>query len=373
MLRANSHLIVVKIDKKKQTEKRNNLVSKNIGYLGIKHSKQDDDDKLEGVRVWDVEKDSPAYNATFKSGDIIKQVNGVPVKTYEELSEQISFCEPNSEITIDYVNSFSVDRAKLSQKKVVLGERKFQIVLPQTIIDYQFNLQYGEIVEIGNIAKQEFPDAEIGDYLIFSHHVESKPRPDGDRNWNDYHLVDVDDNGDEYRIVNFSTEMYGVIKMSDNVRIVPYKTFIFCTSQIRKSQWQVSSSGLWLPDHWEQSAEDLQRKIDELEDHIKEIKTSGIMNTIDTDENYKRREEVNTMINMIRKEQREIGRKMNQKKLVELTAVFINPLTCKEIQTDIQPGDTIIADYNTLYPLDINGVYYTLLRKHLIEALIPKQ
>lgn len=372
MLRANSHLIVVKIDKKKQTEKRNNLVSKNIGYLGIKHSKQDGDEELEGVKVWDVEKDSPAYNATFKAGDIIKMINGVPVTTYEALSEQISLCEPNSEITIDYVNSFSVDRSKLSQKKVVLGERNFQIVLPETIIDYQFNLQYGEIVEIGSIAKLEFPEADIGDYLIFSHHVESKPRPDGDKNWNDWHLVDVDDNGDEYRIVNFSTELFGVIKM-DKVRIVPYKTFIFCHANIKKSQWQVSSTGLWLPDHWEQTSEDLQRKIDELEDHIKEIKTSGIMNKALTDDNFKRREEVNAMINMIRNEQRDLGRKMNQKKLVELTAVFINPLTCEEIQTDIQPGDTIIADYNTLYPLDINGVYYTVLRKHLIEALIPKQ
>lgn len=371
MIRANRQFFVVKIDKNMQTQKRNNLVSKNIGYFGIKHSASDDDDKLNGVRVWDVEFESPAYHAAFKHNDIITQINGTKVNSYEQMAEQLSLYAPGQEILISYINSFSLSKCEELTKLVKLGERKFEIVLPPHIVDFQFNLQIGELVEIGSIAGKEFPEAEIGDTLIFHHAVEHKPRPEGDVNYNDFHLVDTDENGDEYRSVNYATELFGVLKLSTG-SIIPYKKFIFCRADIKKASIQKTASGLWVPDGWEKSQDELQQRIDDANAEIAEIMSSNIMKEKMSDQNYKKQEIVKAMVNELNRERRELTKKMSQKKLVELTVLFINPVTCEELQTEIQAGDTLVAEYNTLYPLDMYGVQYTLLRKEYTEAVILK-
>lgn len=359
---------VVKVDKKMQQQKRNNLVSKQIGYLGIKHSEQEDDDKIEGVRIWDTEKDSPAYNAALKPNDIIKSINGKKVLSYTELSEQISLYGPGTVIEIAYINSFSINN-EITVKEIKLGERTFEIVLPPHTIDFQYNLQIGEIISIGTIAGKEFPDALVGDILIFHHAVEHKPRTEGDTLYNDFHLIDTDPEGNEYRIVNYATELFGVLKLADAV-IVPYKKFIFCHKSIAKSSMQKNKNGIWLPDAWEVTIEQQQEQIDELTAEITEIMSSSVMNEQRTEQNYKKKEEIEKRVREVMAERAAISRKMNQKKLVELTVVFINPLTSEEVGTDINAGDKLLAEYNTLYPLDIYGQQYTLLRKDYIEALI---
>lgn len=135
---------------------------------------------------------------------------------------------------------------------------------------------------------------------------------------------------------------------------------------------QMTESGLWVPDWCEKSIEEYQDKINELTETIQEIATTSIMKNKTSDDNFKRQEEVKTMINMLNREKAAISKKMNQKRLVELTVIFINPLTNEEIQSTISAGDTLVADYNTLYPLDLYGKYYTLLRKDYIEAVIYK-
>lgn len=369
MIRTNRQFFVVKIDKKLQEQKRNNLVSKNIGYLGIKHSEQEGDEKLDGVRVWDVDKDSPAYDAGFKPNDIIKEIQGVRVTTYAQMAEQVSRYPPNVELEIKYINSFSVNTEHISTKKVVLGERKFELFVPPQIIDFQFNLQFGEVVEIGRIAGEQFPEVNLGDMLIFDHKVEHKPRTEGDLLYHDFHLIETDENGDEYRVVNFATEVFGVLKLA-TATIIPYKNFIFCHQHIKKASIQMNASGIWVPDAWEKSVEEIQGEIDKLTETIQEIGSSTIMKQRTSDENYKRQEEIKTTIDLINQEKRRLTLKMRQKRLVELTVLFIHPKTNEELQSNITAGDTLFAEFNTLYPLDMYGQYYTLLRKDYIEAVI---
>lgn len=371
MIRANRQFFVVRIDKKMQEQKRNNLVSHDIGFLGIKHSEQDDDDKIDGVRVWDVEKDSPAYEAAFKHNDIITQINGKKVTSYSQLVDQLSLYAPDTTIEINYINSFSLDQKEELTKKVTLAKRKHDIVLPPQIVDFQFNLQFGEIVEIGKIAGQQFPEALIGDVLIFHHTVEHKPRTDGEAMYHDFHLIETDENGDEYRIVNFAHELFGVLKLNEGI-IIPYKNFVFCHRTIRKSSFQKNAAGIWLPDHWEASEQDLLEQLEEMKAHVTEIASSTVMREQTDDTNYRKKEEVLKQIAEINLKRRELTKKLHQRKFVELTCLFIHPETCKELQTEIVPGDTLIADYNTLYPLDMFGQQYTLLRKDYIELLINK-
>lgn len=367
MVRAAKQFFVVRIDKKQQIEKRNNLVNKNFGYLGVRHSEQEGDEALNGVRVWDAEPDSPAYNANLKHNDIIKFINDIPVTTYEQLSVAISNFPPGTEIEVKYINSLSIVEG-LTTKKITLGERQYQIVLPPSSIDFQFNLQFGEILYIGDIANKQFPEANVGDILLFHHAVEGKPRTEGDTMYNDHHLLETLENGDEIRIVNFAHELFGVWKMETG-SIVPYKNFIFCSQHIRKSSFQMSN-GIWLPDAWEETAEDLQYKIDKLKEEKEVVAAATILKERTTEANYKRKEEIGKRLRDIQRESLALTQQMNQKKLVELTVLYINPITVAELAEDIKPGSIVISEYTLLYPLDIHGMQYTLLRKDYVEAVI---
>jgi chaperonin GroES len=367
MITAAKQFFVVRIDKQKQIEKRNNLVKSNFGFLGIQHSQQEGDEKLNGVRVWNTEIDSPAQKAGFKPNDIIKFINGKPVTSYEQLVDAVAKNRPGTSIKISYINSLLITE-ELSEKDVVLGEKPFNIINPETLVDFQFNLQYGEVMFVGSLAHQNFPEVNVGDILLFHHAVEGKPRGEGDKNYNDHHLLETLPNGDEYRTVNYVTEVFGVLK-TEEATIIPYKNYIFCHKHIEKSEFQMQN-GVWVPDDWGNSIEQLQERIEKLKEEKDVIANSSVLREKTTELNYKRKEEISTKIRAIQKESLEITKRMNTPKIVELVALFINPLTVEELEEDIQPGSKLLAEFGLLYPFDICGQYYTLLRKDYTEAHI---
>lgn len=369
MIRVNRQFFVVKIDKKLQEEKRGYMVKKDIGFLGIKHSKQDGDAKIKGVRVWDVEKNSPAYDAAFKHNDIIIAINSIKVYSYDDLQTEVSKHGPGDTIEISYINSFSKDGREVRKKNVKLATRKFEVVMPPHQVDFQSNLQFGEIVSAGSIAKEQFPEAQVGDILIFHHGVEHKPRTENEPNYHDYHLIETDEGGDEYRVVNFTNELFGVLKLEEGI-IIPYNKFVFCHFNIKKASIQKSKSGLWLPDQWLLTSEEINQKLEKLKEDIASITSSTVMKQRTNNKNYKSQNEIKRAVDSINRERALLTKKMGQRQYVEVTVLFIHPDTNTELGTNIQAGDTILADYGTLYPLDMMGRQYTLVRKEYIEAII---
>lgn len=57
-------------------------------------------DKIEGALVSEVFKDSPAEKGGLKQGDIIIELNGVPVKTVGAFRTEVAFMKPGSTITL---------------------------------------------------------------------------------------------------------------------------------------------------------------------------------------------------------------------------------------------------------------------------------
>lgn len=368
MATVNPIFFVIRISKAEQKKKRSKLTTSTVGFLGLKYSEQESNN---GFIVYDTEKDSPADLSGLRRGDKIKAINGEPVNNYNEMISVVMKYPPGIEISIDYISSFSVDDTTVSNKKVILAERPLVLDIPEGTEDMRFNLQFGEIVSIGTKAAKEFPEALIGDMLLVHHSVEYKQRAQGDKNWNDWHLLETD-NDFEYRIAHCTKEVLGVWKRelagSANA-IIPYRDFIFCHSNIKKSSFLIKD-GIYQHDSWEASMEDMTEKLEILKNQIEELNTSTVMHQRDNDHNYKQREEIRSAIDKIQEERRSLTKKMHQKKLVECTVIFIHPLTNIEYLTDIQPGDIIGVDLGMIYPLDIFGAYFALLRPGHCEYLI---
>lgn len=368
-MQVNTDFFIIKISKKLQAEKRKKLTISTMGYLGIKHSQSEN---KKGFLVVDVEKGSPAFEAGFKHKDILTAINGKTIKTYNDMIDSVTKCKPGEAIRITYINSFAVDQTT-SEKTVILGERPLVLDIPDSMQDMRFNLQFGEIVCIGDNAAKNFPEAEMGDNLIVHHAVEYKEKATGDKNWNDWHLIEANEHF-EYRMAHSQKEVMGVwkIKETDMAKaIVPYHTYVFCHHAFKKSEFQFKN-GIWVPDGWVKSSDDLNAELEELKAQIIELNTSSVMQERQSEKNADKQREIKTAIDNINLQRRDITKQLHRKHLVECRIIFINKNTNEFYKSDLVPGDTVMTDYYTLYPLDIFGTHYSLVRADQIDAYSKK-
>lgn len=369
-MKPNRQYFVVRIDRELQKKKKELIVLGGNGYLGIRHSEQEY--KGSGVLLSGVEPDSPAMQAGLKGKDIIYAINSREVNSFEELVEQVSRYAPGEEVTLTIFNSLLItDPSQRQEKKVKLGKKEVNLEMPQTLRDMRHNLQFGEIIEIGSEAKAKFSHAKIGDILLFHHSVEYKSASDNDPFYNDMHLVDHDKQGNEIRIVHYEFEVFGVMKLTTPVQIIPHPRYVFCHYQIQKANIQRDQkSGLYLPDQWEQSIEELTQKIEELKIQEQEIMSSTVMTQRTTKENDRKQSEIRSVVKMLMQERAAITRKMHQKKMVETTVLFYNRESVGVLGYHLSPGDKILIDLHALYPLDILGTCYSLARTTVIEGAL---
>jgi membrane-associated protease RseP (regulator of RpoE activity) len=371
-MKPNRQYFVVRIDKEAQTKRRKFLTLKKFTYFGIQAVIKQK--RKTGVEIAFVEGDSPAYKAYLNPGDVILALDNVQVNSIEDIVTLITKHKAGDEIRVTYLSRMAIETQHLpypSDKYVTLEEKESELIHPEDINLMEYNLQWGSIVDVGTLARQDFPEARIGDILLFHHLVEYKPRSTGDHTYNDWHLVDTDDkNQDEYRVVRYDTEIFGVIR--DNNELIPYRNVVFCHPEFRKASFQMQG-GLWLPDAWEQKEEDVILQLEALAAEVKQLTTQTILTKKTTEDNYKRKEEILATVNSLNRERQELSRKMSKKKLIDATVMFFNPETTDLIGGELKQGDHILVDQRTIYPLEFGGIYYTLARVGYIEAIILSQ
>lgn len=368
-MQPNKQYFLVRIDKKAQAEKRDKLLSQ-AAYLGMSVNELGPAimftkfTKRRGVRVENVAPDSPAYQAGFKRGDIIFKFDYKELKTVHDAMDFLSICKPGDEIEIEYLSQIT---QKYAKKKLILG-RKTTTLFKSLVQEMENNLQYGQIVAIGENVHSELPEAQVGDTLIFHHNVEYKDRAPEDATFNDWHLQGIEENGDELRIVK-DTELFGVIKFGpDGLFIFPHRHWIFCHYHIQPASFQMKD-GLWLPEQWEMSMKEMQDKAELLEMEAHEIGTSTMLQMKTTEANYKRKEEIIKRLDEISREREALGDKMRQKRLIECKVLFFNEATTYYTGRKLVAGDTIACDLHALYPLEIGGVQYALANHAAVEYL----
>lgn len=255
-----------------------------------------------------------------------------------------------------------IDKQSQNKKRSKVGS----IYIPENFQDMAYNLQYGEVVAIGHKAAKEFPQAEIGDILIFHHHVEYKPRVAGDNTYQDTHLVETLDNFDEIRTVDISYEVFGVIK-TETQTIIPFRNFVFCHEEFKPASFQQTSSGIYMPDAWEASQQQMVDKLEELKMEIDNLRSSNQYQNVAA--NQGEILQIEKTIASINKEREEITRKMNKERYMELTLLYINEETISYFGEDVKAGDKVFAHSFALYPLDIDGVHFTIINTDYIALI----
>jgi serine protease Do len=146
------------------------LLGVEISDINDKLSKDKNLKTLEGAYVGKVSDNSAAKKAGVKEGDIINNINGIPVKSVTELQEQIARYRPGDKITIVVLRGDKEEKLNVELKNrqgntgVVLSEKSNDVLgaTYKEISDkmkQQLGLDYG--IEIKSLSKGKFSDAGI--------------------------------------------------------------------------------------------------------------------------------------------------------------------------------------------------------------------
>ena len=146
------------------------LLGVNIGDIDSKLAKEKKLKTLEGAYVDQVFDQSAAKSAGIKKGDVINNVNGVPVKSRAEVQEQVGRYRPGDKITVTVVRGDSEEKLKVELKNSqgnygVVSSQDSKDVLGATFKDVdakikdKLDLDYG--VEIKSLTKGKLADQGI--------------------------------------------------------------------------------------------------------------------------------------------------------------------------------------------------------------------
>lgn len=254
-----------------------------------------------------------------------------------------------------------IDKAK--QK--TLQEKVGNIYISPKYLYMKFNLQYGEVMQIGERAAKVFPDMKVGNTAIFRHTIESddwrlmhkefNPKYPGDYSMRDeYRIVDTSSiNGREILgyINSYGTWIANDLYIYVNADVKPVETQYF-TSLL------LSTDGAWKDD------QAIMAKIEEMKLDQQNIKDS-IVNIRDP---YKL-EDTYKYIGRIAQDMERLTKLIHAKKVCKGTVEIVGSQTSREL--GIKPGSTIfIDDYALMYSLNIMDKKYMLIENEYVFGVL---
>lgn len=198
------------------------------------------------------------------------------------------------------------------------------------------NMQHGEIVSIGENAAKAFPEAEIGQTLIFHHFVEGDIESRKDRLvfeddlFNYYVISAYDQNGN-------ATEVYGIW---DGKKLIPHPEFIFLEKtppvahDLPKDDFinqamQQSKGGLFIFKEYKATREDNTQKLDRLKLEVRTLMKSTLT------------PQIKLTIEQKEKEMSDIGIEMNKRTYLPYTIAYANNILSKWFDMSVDSGDII--------------------------------
>lgn len=255
-----------------------------------------------------------------------------------------------------------IDKKLQSQKREKIGN----MYIPDYLMNYKRNLQFGEVVNFGNKVLDVCPEIEIGCIAIFHHSVEfkvvNKNKEDGSESIEetDDYLIDTLENGDELRHLSATNdigcELFGVWK---NGTIFPSKHIVFCKPNVKQSGFQ-EVKGIFI-----NNDEDKQKIKDEIE--IIQHKIDEFLRVVtqmpESETTYRMIENTKVEITNAQNKKKALKKRLNKITLAELEVVYL-PNT-NNIQ-NVNIGDKILSDSKFIYPLDLFGTEFALIREFKI-------
>ena len=242
-----------------------------------------------------------------------------------------------------------IDLKKQKKKR----ESESGIVIPAGYEYMKYYLQEAPILDIGEDAAKWFPEAKIGDTLVFHHTIED----------DDWRLVHFDTEKEiEWRVVEGEeNSVYGIKKQNEEMHIIPSTPYLWCKAipLTTDSGWK-KVSNLYLPEESLISDNAMRTRIEDIEHQIEFV--SGGQNA-------------GQIIAELKKEQAVLTHMLNRKYLHELELVHINIETSKRMN-GLEKGDHVFYEGwidNKGYPLSVNGEEFILCRKQFVALGLKKK
>jgi len=243
-------------------------------------------------------------------------------------------------------------------------EKSGRFYIPDYLMHYRNNLQFGEVVAFGALAKELCPQIEVGCVAIFHHCVEfqvlNRIKEEGNEAEDpiDEYYLFTEPNGDEIRHLTVSDdegcELFGVILPKVDT-IYPSKNIVFCYPKMKQSELQ-KVKGIYINDTKEK--EDIKERLEIINHSLNEY--SRVLGNMKLHiGNHIMHENIVKERNRLKAEQVSLTKKLKRITLVELKVAYL-PTT--ENIKNCAPGDTILADSRFLYPLLLHGTEFMLLR-----------
>lgn len=243
-----------------------------------------------------------------------------------------------------------IDKKLQAEKREKVGS----IYIPPQYTYMLFNLQFGEIFKIGNIAKERYPDAEPGDLVLFDHTIEDDTA----------RFVDTDQNNDEYRFIDttFKNEVKGIVK-TNPLKLIPNPQYVFLDTatipiknKLAGAISDADGDNIWCDENrMRRKLEELKESMEPLEEslpYVDEDKAQDIINAIDS----------------INKERKAITDFLNSERLCYTRVLNIHPSTSEELK--VKEQDVVCVPLNYLYALDFYGYRYLLMDKGYIYGKV---
>lgn len=261
-------------------------------------------------------------------------------------------------------NWTSTDKILVRINKQLQTEKREKIgnfFIPSHLMDFTNNLQFGEIVALGTLASKQFPMAKIGDIAIFDHVVEFKV--EGDTSLiekemlnTDEHLVDIEPNGDEIRLVKVSndlgTQLFGIYK--DN-EFIPAPNMVLCYKEFSQSGFQLVK-GIYV-----NTELDKKPYVEALEvaNHAKKEMLRVIQQMPRNEKTYKLLEDANSRLKEAELHIKRLNKILQKPVLLDLTIASVSETDSAELKK----GDIVTINKNLVYPLDLFGKNFILVKK----------
>lgn len=177
------------------------------------------------------------------------------------------------------------------------------LAISRNYVFMQHEIQDGEIVSIGELAKELFPEAKAGHSLIFHHFVTGKGVEDREAS---PYLVHEDENFNYYKVTvrSYNGDRNLTYGVWDGEKIIPHKDFIFL--EVPNDKKEVVNTGKLIEiKNWSESRDKKSEKMAEIKNVIGELTKTKVS----TDLKYeieKKEKEMAKMSQEINKKQIEL-------------------------------------------------------------------
>lgn len=252
-------------------------------------------------------------------------------------------------------NHFLVKINKKIQKDRLEKEGMLYLPVERVHIGMTRNMQSAEIIDIGERAHQVFPEAEIGNILLFHHFIEDE----GDESFK----VHEDDEANYYVVAalelpGHNQPTFGVFNGKE---IIPHADYVVLKGPEKIDRTELKKKeSLFLFSNYKMSRDEINARIKEIKEvEIPSLAKSGMNNPI--------------AVNEIRAKEhhmQQLSAILNKKQSIPLTVAYANPLLNRWFGKKVKSGDILYClNTATDYIINFQGTEYRIVSVSYIHGL----